>query len=767
MYLLRRRPLLIFALCYGAGVITAYLTGMPALVMLISAAALGIFSVINLVLSKNRRVFLTASLILFYMAAACAGGSYTSSRLASRPDFETSYDAIFSGTVSGEPYTDNDGQRYICELTDITVNAAPIDCTMRLYLRGDAAELVDIGCGMTISGTGHVYSPEAASNPHGFDFRKYLWREGLAGYITAYAENTDITGETGGYDAFIYGLRESLGRRIDRYFPKSNQLVRALILGDKRDMDADIRNDFAVAGVAHLLAISGLHITLIAMFISFIFKKLIGAWPATVLTLICVFLYGLLVGFSPSISRAAIMYAALCGAPLFGRPAEGTTRLALAFLVILLINPINIADPAFVLSFSASAGLIWISGPMMKLFRLDVLTSGTSLTKRILNYIAQLFTATLSAQLFTYPALALYYGTFSVVSVISNLFLVPYCLASLVGAYIGLAVPYVAFITDEMLRILREAASFFANLRWAEMPVPVPPVWLWLGVFAAGFLASEVSHIRKNIKSYLILIIPLLIIAAIIIPVNVGMQVVFLDVGQADSAVIRADGSAYVIDLGEDGNATADYINGEDLDVKALFLTHPHSDHVGGLIEFASVCDIGMIYIPEGWEDEIESEQIRAEWAAVIEMGIPYKVLSGGDEVRVNDDAIITIHACAESTGASGNDISLIMLLDYGDCEILFTGDANVGNAPDADILKVAHHGARSATDETVINSVTPDAAIISVGYNHYGHPTKEVLDLLDSCGADIYRTDECGAITVDLDIDGGYKITTFREVPR
>jgi hypothetical protein len=203
MYLLRRRPLLIFALCFGAGVITAYLTGMPALVMLISAAALGIFSGLSLAFSGNRRGLSAAALILFYLAAACAGCSYTSAQISSRPDFETAYDAVFSGIVSGEPYTDNDGQRYICELTDMTVNAAPIDCTMRLYLRGDESQLTDIGCGMKISGTGHVYSPESAGNPHEFDFRKYLWREGLAGYVTAKIENTEISGETGGYDAFI------------------------------------------------------------------------------------------------------------------------------------------------------------------------------------------------------------------------------------------------------------------------------------------------------------------------------------------------------------------------------------------------------------------------------------------------------------------------------------------------------------------------------------------------------------------------------------
>ena len=767
MYLLRRRPLLVFALCFGAGVITAYLTDVPAFVMLIIAAVLGAASGISLLLSAHRKYFLNAALVIFYLAVSCAGCSYASARISARPEFENAYDAVFSGTISGDPYTDNGGERFICELTDITVNASPADCTLRLYLRGDAESLKGIGCGMTVSGKGHVYSPDHASNPHEFDFAEYLWREGMAGYVTAYLENVEITGETGGYDAFMYSIRSAIGSRIDSIFPKSSQLVRALILGDKRDMDSDIREDFAVAGVAHLLAISGLHVTLIAMFISFLFKKLLGVWPATIIALIAVFAYGLLIGFSPSISRAAIMYAALCGAPLFGRPAEGTTRLALAFLVILLINPINIADPGFVMSFCASAGLIWLSNPMLRLMRLDKITSGFSVGKQILRYLANLFTATLSAQLATYPALALYYGTFSVVSVISNLFLVPFCLASLIGAYIGLAIPAVAFIPDTMLHLLRQAVGFFAGLKWSEIAVPTPPFWLWLGLFAVGMLVSEVSHFPKKFKSYLVILIPVFIIAAILIPMNPGMQVVFLDVGQADSAVIRTGDKAYIIDLGEDGDITANYINGENLTVEALFLSHPHSDHAGGLGEFAEACGIGMIYIPEGWEDEMEGEEMREEWAAVVASGVPYRVLSGGDEIRLTDDAIITIHDCAASTGDAGNDMSLIMLLDYGACEVLFTGDANAGMAPDADILKVGHHGARSNTDETVVNSTTPEVAVISVGRNHYGHPSDEVIELLKSSGADVYRTDECGAITISLDKDGDYRITTFREDPR
>lgn len=701
---------------------------------------------------------------MFYLAAGCAGGAYTSARLQARPEFETAYNAVFSGRVSGSPYTDNGGERFVCTLTDITINGASISYDMRLYLRGDANALGGIGCGQHVTGTGHVYCPEASSNPHEFDFGDYLWREGMAGYVTAKYPDVDVFGERGGISDALYHARTLLGERIDAAFPRSAELVRALILGDKRDMSDDVREDFSVAGVAHLLAISGLHITLMAMAVSFMLKRLLGVRPATVVTVICILVYGALIGFSASVSRAAIMYIVLSGAPLFGRPSEGSTRLALAFLILLLIDPMNIADAGFVLSFSASAGLMWFNRPLMRLTRLDRIGRGKKLYHRIMRYPAQLVGATLSAQLLTYPALAMFYGAFSIISIISNIFLVPLCLASLVAAYIGIAIPALAFIPDSMLALLRLLVSLCASTSWAEVAVSAPQLWLWLGMFAVGLAVSEISLLSEKLKPWLLLALPALIAASLLTAPRPGLSIVFLDVGQADSAVIRTGGVTCVIDLGEDGAATIDYISGENLKVDMLFLSHPHSDHAGGLGEFIESCDVEMIYIPTGWFDELEGDALIAEWQQAIDMGIPFTELSPGDQVRLTDDALFTVCGTAAKTDNTGNDISLIMLLKYGESEALFTGDANAGAAPDVDILKVGHHGAHNATDLTVVQSTTPQVAVISVGYNYYGHPSDDVMALLADSGAEIYRTDECGAVTVNMDLDGNYEISTFRE---
>ena len=764
MYLLRQRAVFSFAAFFGAGVITAYLLDTPAVVMLACAVVLGLLAALARFWGKSCRALSAAGLVMFYLAAGCAGGAYTAARVQARPEFETTYNAVFRGCVSGSPYTDNDGERFVCTLSDITVNGAPVSYDMRLYLRGGADALSAIGCGQYVSGTGHVYCPEASSNPHEFDFGDYLWREGMAGYVTANYADVDISGERGGISDALYSARAALSSRIDAAFPRSADLVRALVLGDRREMSDDVREDFSAAGVAHLLAISGLHITLMAMALSLILKRLLGVWPATAVTVVCILAYGALIGFSPSISRAAIMYIALSGAPLFGRPSEGSTRLALTFLILLLIDPLNIADAGFVLSFSASAGLIWLDGPLMRLTRLDRVGRGRKLYHRIIRYTARLAGATLSAQLLTYPALAMFYGTFSIISIISNIFLVPLCLVSLVAAYLGIAVPALAFIPDAMLALLRHLVSLCAGISWAEIAVPAPQIWLWLGMFAVGLAVSELSLLPAKIKPWLLPALPALIVISLLTAPRPGLSIVFLDVGQADSAVIRTGGVTCVVDLGEDGAETIDYISGENLTVDMLFLSHPHSDHAGGLGELIESCEVKMIYIPSGWFGEMDGEELESEWQQAMDMGIPFAELSPGDQVRLTDDALITICDSAVNTGDSGNDLSLIMLLDYGESEVLFTGDANAGAAPDVDILKVGHHGSRDATDLTVVQSATPQAAVISVGYNYYGHPSDEVIALLADAGAEVYRTDECGAITVNMDLDGDYEITTFRE---
>jgi competence protein ComEC len=762
MRILTRRKLFSFALFMGGGMAMARLFSPNPIVL--AAAAVGLAGIALSFYARRtaRRFFAGTAVILFFSSVFFAGAGYYAAREAARPTFETAYDVRFAGTIAGSPYLDEGGERFVCALKDVSIEGEAIGYRIRLYLRGDAEQLNKIACGQEITGVGHLHAPGAATNPHEFDFGEFLWRANLAGYVTAKAGDAAISGDGGGLSNLLYTVRKAISARVDTAFPKNPEIVMALALGDTRDIDADLRADFSRSGVAHLLAVSGLHITLIAAALTLILARFTGARAAAYLSLLGIIVYAAIVGFWPSVMRAVLMYAVLCGAPLAGRMSDGSTRLALAFSVILLINPLSFGDAGFALSFSASAGIIWISPPLLKLVRADRLREKRGIRNRIGYYFASLAVSTTAAQLATFPVLALFYGKMPVYSIAANLILVPYTLLMMYASLLGIAFPAFAFVPDHMLTLLRQGVAFFANLPHGEIPVKPPHALVWLLFLALGIAVSDMGPLRERWKPWAVLALPILVAASFVYGFDPGGCLIeFLDVGQADAAVIRVDGRTYVVDVGEDGSKVANYIAGEGWDIDGVFLSHPHSDHAGGLGELAEACEIGAVYVPAGWFDLADSESIVLESKAIADAGVRWIELSPGDEVELSKRATMTVLDPGSATGDALNDTSLVLLLGYGDADALFTGDAEVEAGPDIDVLKVAHHGSKDATDRKLVEALMPEVAVISVGKdNPYGHPDGRVIELIEETGGKVYRTDESGA--VHMDGDGVISVDTF-----
>ncbi len=763
MRILTRRKLFAFALFLGGGMVFARLFS-PNLIAVLAVAA-GLAGLAAWLHARRglRRFFAAAAAFLFFSSVFFAGAGYYEARKAARPSFATAYGVPFSGTVAGNPYLDEDGARFVCALGDVEIDGEKIGYRLRLYLRGNADQLSEIACGQRISGTGHLYAPDAATNPHEFDFGEYLWRAGLAGYVTAKAGDVAISGTGGGISNLLFSARKAISARVYAAFPDNPEIVMALTLGDTRDIDTDLREDFSRSGVAHLLAVSGLHITLVAAALTLLLSRLIGMRAATYLSLLGILFYAAVVGFRPSVTRAVVMYAVLCGAPLTGRMSDGSTRLAFAFSLVLLVNPLNLADAGFALSFSASAGILWIAPPLLKLTRADRLPKMRGFGPRIGYYFASIAATTTAAQIATFPALALFYGRIPTYSVAANLVLVPYALLTMYLTLAGIAVPALAFVPDHMLTLLRQGVGFFAGLPHGQISIAPPGVLVWLLFLALGVAVSDMGRMREKWKPWAVLALPVLVIVSCFWTLDSGCLIAFLDVGQADAAVIHVDGKTYVVDVGENAREVAAYINGAGWTIDGVFLSHPHADHAGGLGELAAACAIGSVYVPEGWFDMAENESIAEESQAVIDAGVNWVELSPGDEVALSSRAVMDVLDSVSQTDDPVNDRSLILLLDYGDAEALFTGDADVATGPDIDVLKVGHHGSRDATDLKLVQALTPEVAVISVGKNNtYGHPSAHVIDLIEEAGGKVYRTDESGAVTVHMDYDGDLSVETF-----
>ena len=236
-----------------------------------------------------------------------------------------------------------------------------------------------------------------------------------------------------------------------------------------------------------------------------------------------------------------------------------------------------------------------------------------------------------------------------------------------------------------------------------------------------------------------------------------GLTISFLEAGNADAAVLCAQGETYLIDAGLEQTPAASFLESRNLQPNAIFLSHPDEDHAGGLLQVLQTAPPQCIYVPVGWYAHMEEDGlVRQAFAQAEEMGIPIVELSQGDRVQLSAKVTATVlYPSRDTQAANSNALSMLLLVEYGEGAALFTGDLSIAqepeSLPDVDVLKIAHHGSNTSTSFRLIEETSPSVAVISCGENSYGHPSEEVIDRLEDFGAQIWRTDHSGAVTVRI----------------
>lgn len=770
------RPLMLAALFYGLGALLARDGRLPQGVLLV-CAAISLLAWCLTHLCRRRCAALLVAFALFF------GAARMNLAVGTRPELEDRFSVPFSGTVADTPAVDAEIARLTCRLTDVFVEGEALGYDIRLYLRGDVSSLRTLAPGQRVEATGHLWAPDTPTNPGQFDFADYLWRNGMAAYATAQWADAAVLGEARGFQAWLHGLRTAMGERIDALFPHSADIVRALVLGDRGDMDAELRESFDRAGITHVLSISGLHITLLAMAV----MKLLGLflprrWSFW-LALAAVVFYGVLVGMAPSVVRSILMYAALGAGQATGRPTDSFTRLALAFLLLLIWQPLYLDDAGFVLSFSACAGMLCLTPALTALLRIDRLRAPegslrpTALLKRGARYFGSLLCSTLAAQLSTLPAVIAYYGELPLLATLGNLIVVPLILLGMYLAVAALPLSLLwmplgtvfAALGDVVFQGSTYLTRLCATLPLNALALPDFPLWLTLLFVGAVAAISPLTRLRRGARYALLAALPALVCVAALLPGPQGLEIVFLDAGQADATVVLAEGSAYLVDVGLEGSPVNDYLAHIGKAPEAVFLSHPHTDHAGGLATLLEEHVPKTIYIPAGW-DNVEADADVVEDLKLAEaMGADVVMLAAGDVVALSENVSATVLYPSRDVEASGdaNAVSMLLRIDYGEASALFTGDLEIGDEPgpmpDVDVLKVPHHGSANSSSLMFLHSASPSAAIISVGRdNAYGHPAEALLKRLAGTDALVLRTDECGAVTAELFQDGTVAVSTY-----
>ena len=758
---LRTRPLAAAGMAVTLGAAAGVSAPERMLPLLACGAAFALAAVLLCLLRKPHRFAAWLCVVLF---ASAGYGAYC----AQRPDTPTLRGAEVSATVADMPEWQAEKDRAVMRLTDVLVNGNAIDYDLRLYAYGEAAQSITLADQIVL--TGNLYEPDSSGNG-GFDFRQYLWAEGVGQYMSLPAEQIAVTPCDGGIAERVAEVRADLQRRADQLFPNNAPILKALMLGDRTGISDADETAFSESGIMHLLAVSGLHVSILASMLTLLgvtlcIPKLVMVSGVTVLLV----LYAMLCGGSPSIVRAVVMYILLQSGNVARRGGDPLTRLCAACALMVLYDPLYLCQTGFQLSFAAVAGLTLLS-PTMKQLRPAFARKG--IAKTLMDTVQ----ASVAAQLGALPVIAAAFGEVSWLGVALNIICIPLAqfalvlgmVALLLGAW--LPVSAIAWAADCLTGWLLMLARWAAGLPFGLLQIPALSLPFAL-LYVAALLAGG-AQIRTKLRTRAIAIclLPLLIVgnAAVLRHATAGtdFSVTFLDVGQGDSALINAEGNLYLVDVG-DGNIVADYIDDNALDIDGIFISHAHDDHAGGLAAVLAVADPAWICLPTGYYGGEADVAALTVIEQASQAGIELRLLSAGDTVALSPNVnaqVLYPQSGSETDGGNGS--SLLLRVASGEGSVLFTGDlpgsCEPETLPRCSVLKVAHHGSNSSTTGRFLACVDPTLAVISVGSNNnYGHPGDELMARLEQAGIPVLRTDRHGAITVEIDADGNVWASTY-----
>ncbi len=584
------------------------------------------------------------------------------------------------------------------------------------------------------------------------------YHQGNGIYLIAYqrGDTEIIFAETVPLRYYPITLREGITDILETCFPADTlAFAKALLLGDCDDISYDVDTDFKLSGIRHIIAVSGMHVSILYGFLSILTAK--RRFLTALLGLPVLVVFAAVAGFTPSVVRACIMVALMMLATAFNREYDPQTSLAFSVVVMLLVNPLVITSVGFLLSVASVLGIYLFQKPVYGAL-MGVLGNAKGIWGKLAHGFSTSVAVTVGATILTTPLSAIYFGTVSLVSVVTNL-LTLWVVSFLFYGIIGLCILFLIWQSGAVflgsllawpIRYVLAVADIMAGLPMAAVYTRSPYIVIWLvfvylllTVFA---LSPEKKPWKLGCGAVTGLCIALLLSWAE--PLMDECRVTVLDVGQGQSILLQSQGRTFLVDCGGDrDDETADLVAETLLSqgvnrLDGIILTHTDRDHCGGLEGLLSRVETDGLLVPAGSDPETLP---AAEEITYVSQDLVYAW----------GNAALTVLA-PDSFGNS-NENSLCILFRTENCDILITGDRDTAgelrllrhvDLPELELLIVGHHGSKYSTCETLLAVTTPETAIISVGEdNPYGHPTQEVLDRLEKYGCEVLRTDQNGTV--------------------
>lgn len=746
---------------------------------------------------RNRPLCSVCLLWIFLIAGILWFGGEKAESFFSPSDLEKCIEdreeVLVSGNVWKKEFTENRQTYYLTNVSIHIHGRSLRESKIILYRKTDNKNKTEnkIFCGSRVQVTGKLRYFDRARNPGNFDQRAYYRRQKIHAsvWIDAVLKNR---GEKGHWRERIWCLRENWKEMLIRQIGnEKGGVLTAMLLGDRSAMNPEIKELYQVNGIAHVLAISGLHLSFLGTGLYQFLRRTSGSYPIGCAGgILALSLYVLLVGKSVSVERAFIMFLFRVGADASGRKYDNPTALAVAAACVLTGQPLYLKDAGFWMSFGAVLAMLLVF-PLFEGLPFQNVWAG------------------LSTQILLLPVLLTTYFEISLLSLVLNLFVIPLLTILLLMAVLasflwlifwqgtGLLLKCCGWI----LTIYEKSCDLALMFPWARVTTGKPEVWQCaLYYLIVGFLIvwakkkrrmekeekgggkteeNVMKAGRKKAGSAAVLVTGIVTAAAILtIPQNVfsGVQVTMLDVGQGDCIFIRTpERRAYLIDGGSSDVKNAGkyriepYLKSQGIkNLDCVFVTHGDGDHIDAIEEMLKRRSVGvriksLILPPQSvWDEKLlhlaETGQVCGAKIRIMEKGKQLLEKSGKEVCR-----IVCLGPDAGQKAEPGNEASMVLALEYQKRRFLFTGDVE-GTGEETltqelkehyqnvqwEFLKAAHHGSKNSTKESFLEVVHPKYTLISSGRNNrYGHPHKETLKRLEKYGSRLYGTAGSGAVTI------------------
>ncbi len=595
-------------------------------------------------------------------------------------------------------------------------------------------------------------------------------------------------------------LRRYVYTTFLRYIGDSEAgFMNAVLTGDKSTLSSADYKNLQNTGMTHIVAVSGLHVSVFVSFVLFFLKKIRSIRLRLILSFLSLGIILLFSGFTPSVCRAVIMNAVVFGGEWFSHGTDKLNRLGIAAIVIVLFAPHAVWSLSFQLSFAAALGILLFASDFTQAFIQWLFVYFNVICGKVLKNLISLFGVSVSAFLFTLPLLWLRLDSYSVWSLFLSPLILPVLEVCFFGALILLILglfPFLSLVSEFLgyliqfgVKYMSYLTMFSASLMDAVDSVPTSVKWVIAGValllalllyFTPGKKSSSKKKkkalaIRRGLSVFLAVIALLTAYQAArsisgdiavgdVTPESGEFQTAFLDVGQGNCFVSIYGEEAYIVDCGgtkKPGVVASDYLTAAGIDtVKFVLISHLHDDHANGLKDLCEEKQIEEFIIPytEGDAALLAEITYLAE-----EEGAVLTVLKQDETRSLGPSVLRLLTKHLDPTSDDQNENSIVGYCEFGDLRILFTGDITAkaerrlvkayGTALDCDVLSSPHHGSKSSSCDTFLDACSPITCVISVGEkNSYGHPSDDVIARYEEHNATVYRTDTMSTVTIRSD---------------